>query len=195
MTAYKSDIQQSGSAHLVLIAAVVVVLVAGAGALVAAKSLGKHKTVTSKEEVSSLLADTKAGKYDAKCTFSTASTGSAALSINSGTLYISANKKRVDGALTSKASNTSKTAHVVQNDSSVYIWTGGSKEGSKLPISSSSSSQSLSDKLTKSPDNYKLSCQNVGHLSDATFAIPSDVNFVDVNQQLKTQSYSSDGSQ
>lgn len=179
-----TDKKQDGSIHLVAVVVVVIVLVAGAGFLVAAKTLGNHKVVTSPQEIKSMLTDVQTGKYDAKCTFKATSTqSSAAVSISSGTFYISGSgNRRVDGII------ADKPGHVVQKDKTVYIWTDGSTEGGKLPVTTSGSSESLSDKLTNSPEKYQVGCQKVGRLKDTTFTVPSDIKFVDLNQSLKKQS-------
>ncbi len=195
--------KQSGAAHLIAIVAVVVVLIGGIGAYVvlggskdkdanpgqntqqndAASNFVATKAITP-SEIKTLIAAVKAGTYDAKCTLDYGEglpkSQSALTTTGPATLYLSGAKKmRLDATIESKPS------HFMRVDTFVYLWADGNPKGSKIPVStkSSSSSASSADSFAKNAEKYKMKCESAASLDNALFTPPTNVTFTEYNNQ------------
>lgn len=184
-----------GSVLVIILSIVAVVALSGAvaytyiarngntsgGALVAPKTI----TATTPDGVKALLTNAMAGKYDAKCTYTTTSM------INkndtkpvTSTLYIhSAKKMRVDTPI------SNKPGHMLWLGESVYIWTDGDSKGSILPITNDGNGKTYTPEgFSSKVKEYRATCQSVPQISESMFTKPSKVEFVDFNAQIKSSS-------
>jgi hypothetical protein len=206
MAAHSLKIQQTGSAHLFLMVVVVLIIIGGIGAYVATggfkkdsnssqnrhqTSAGDNFTVTKAStaaDIKAMLAAAKAGDYDVQCTvdYDKVPEASNALLPVSGksTLYISGTARmRVDTTI------NHKPGHFMRLGKSVYLWADGAKQGSKIPVSTkSSSSSSSTDTFTKDAEKYDMQCQSVARLDDSLFVLPTGVTFTDLNSQFNSSS-------
>lgn len=188
MASYSQNNRQRGSALVIILTIAVVLLTGGALAYVGINQLNKEGkgidvplvgqktiTATTPETVKGLLTKAQAGEYDAKCTF-TDDAG------NQGTLYVEGEKKmRVDTTI------SDKPGHVLRLDDKVYIWADGQDEGSLFPMREDKANSNYSaEKFADNVEKYKVTCKSVGSLDSSLFALPKGVNFVDVNEQLKS---------
>lgn len=177
-----------GSALVIILVVVGVIGIVGAVAYVllskngggVANIFGSTKTATSPGDIKSLLTEAKAGKFDAKCTYTTSGNDSA-----DSAIYMSGAKRmRVDTPI------NGKPGHLVRIDNSAYLWADGESNGSKLPMNDKGDSGKYTpDEFSKKAKEYHMTCESVSSLSDSLFNLPSGVSFVDFNAQLQSSSY------
>lgn len=172
-----------GSALVIILVIVGVVGIVGAVAYVLLNNggsvgniFGSTKTATSTGDIKSLLADAKAGKFDAKCTYTTSGSEP-----TDSTIYMSGAKKmRVDTPI------NGKPGHLIRIDNSAYLWADGDSTGSKLPMTDKGEGGKYTpDEFSKKAKDYHMTCESVSSVKDSLFELPSDIKFVDFNAELQ----------
>jgi len=194
MVLHSLNSKQNGSALVIVLVAVVLVAVVGAGVYITKGDSKKENgtspqnstatpfksiTATNTADVKSLFSAAKAGTYDAKCSYTDDSGKNSAI-------YISgAEKMRIDTTI------DNKSGHMLVLGKTAYIWAEGNAKGSTIPVTNSSNSSTSTDKFADNVEKYKLSCQSVSRLDASLFKQPTDVTFTDFNSQIKPSSYES----
>jgi len=178
-----------GSAVIItLIIVVIVAIISAIVYVVLSKSresggtrniFSKTITATTPDEIKALLTDAKAGKYDAKCTYTTTTTEEDA---SESTIYIGGAKKmRVHTPI------NKQPRHLVRVDDVAYVWADGDNKGSKLPMADESETGTYTpNTLSSKAQEYHMKCNSVGDLDDSLFALPKDVTFTDFNAEYKS---------
>jgi len=209
MASYSLQSRQTGSALMIIVFIVVLVVIGGAGAYVATggfkdktdvsqtkpgqqatHSNFQATTATTAADIKTMLAAAKAGDYDVECTLNYDNSADASNSLlpasGPSTLYVSgATKMRVDTTF------KDKPGHFMRLGSAAYLWADGNKEGSQFPVTSSNSSASSSTtKFTEDAEKYDTKCQSVAKLDASLFVLPTGVTFTDINSQFNSSSSS-----
>lgn len=142
----------------------------------------KTVSATTPEEVKAILTDAMAGKYGAKCDYTTTTADSKS---TQSTLYIKDSKKmRVDTPI------SNKPGHMLWLGEAVYLWADGDSKGSILPVKDSSQSKTYTpDGFASKVKEYHATCQSDAHMDESLFTKPANIEFVDFNAAVKSSSY------